>query len=66
MTRTEAFATCPADSYVEYYGGEWLIVPFTPVAQPQFFTCTPNTLHTGCEHDTGYCAVAIQTRSNVN
>lgn len=43
MTRTEAFENCPSDSYVEYYGGLWLIVPFTPVVQPEFFTCTPNS-----------------------
>ena len=41
MTREEAFAACPADSYVEFYGGQWLVVPFEPVVQPAFFTCTP-------------------------
>lgn len=41
MTRSQAFAKCPADSYVEYYGGEWLIVPLEPVVQPEFFTCIP-------------------------
>lgn len=41
MTRTEAFATCPADSYVEYYSGQWLVVPLAPVVQPAFFVCTP-------------------------
>jgi hypothetical protein len=41
MTREEAFAQCPADSYVEYYGGQWLIVPFTPVTQPAFFALVP-------------------------
>ena len=46
MTRNEAFATCPTDSYVEYYGGQWLVVPFAPVVQPAFFTCTPGQLTT--------------------
>jgi hypothetical protein len=41
MTREEAFFRCPADAYVEYYGGEWLIVPFAPVQQPSFFVCRP-------------------------
>ena len=41
MTREEAFTNCPADSYVEFYSGEWLIVPFAPVIQPKFFTCHP-------------------------
>ena len=41
MTRDEAFANCPADHYVEFYGGRWLIVPFAPVIQPEFFHCTP-------------------------
>lgn len=42
MERSEAFASCPSDSYVEYYGGLWLIVPFEPVVQPAFFSCIPN------------------------
>lgn len=41
MTREEAFARCPSDSYVELYGKQWLIIPFAPVTQPQFFVCTP-------------------------
>jgi hypothetical protein len=41
MTREEAYAKCPADSYVELYGGQWLIVPFTPVEQPRFFELVP-------------------------
>lgn len=41
MTREEAFAKCPADSYVEFYGNRWLIVPFAPVTQPSFFACSP-------------------------
>lgn len=41
MTREEAFAACTPDSYVEFYGGRWLVVPFAPVVQPVFFTCTP-------------------------
>ncbi|YCK79641.1 hypothetical protein M1D89_00985 (plasmid) [Arthrobacter sp. D3-18] len=41
MTREEAFVSCPADSYVEFYGGEWLIVPYKPVMQPRFFICHP-------------------------
>lgn len=44
MTREEAFAACPADSYVEFYGGRWLVVPFEPVVQPAFFNCTPRTV----------------------
>ncbi len=24
MTREEAFANCPSDSYVEFYGNQWL------------------------------------------
>ena len=41
MTRDEAFANCPADAYVEFYGGRWIIVPLAPVIQPEFFNCTP-------------------------
>jgi hypothetical protein len=41
MTRDEAFDNCPADSYVELYGNQWLVVPFAPVEQPTFFVCTP-------------------------
>ena len=41
MTREEAYAGCPSDSYVEFYGGQWLVVPFAPVQQPAFFTCLP-------------------------
>jgi hypothetical protein len=41
MTREEAYSRCPADSYVEYYGSQWLIVPFAPVEQPRFFVCRP-------------------------
>ena len=41
MTREEAFASCTPDSYVEFYGGRWLVVPFAPVTRPPFFTCTP-------------------------
>ena len=41
MTREEAYAGCPSDSYVEFYGGQWLVVPFAPVEQPAFFTCLP-------------------------
>lgn len=41
MTRDEAFTSCPAGSYVEFYAGQWLVVPFQPVTQPAFFTCTP-------------------------
>lgn len=46
MSREEAFAACPADSYVEFYGGRWMVVPFAPVAQPPFFTCIPNSTRT--------------------
>lgn len=45
MTRDEAYANCPDDSYVELYGNQWLIVPFAPIEQPRFFICTPG--HTG-------------------
>ncbi|UZX03260.1 hypothetical protein F8G81_12065 [Arthrobacter sp. CDRTa11] len=41
MTREEAYLLCPEDSYVEYYGNQWLIVPFEPVEQPHFFVCRP-------------------------
>lgn len=41
MTREEAYARCPDDSYVEQYGRQWLIVPFAPIEQPRFFVCTP-------------------------
>lgn len=41
MTREEAYAGCLSDSYVEFYGGQWLVVPFEPVEQPSFFTCLP-------------------------
>ena len=44
MTRDEAYAACPADAYVEFYGGRWLIVPLAEVIQPNFFTCTPNEM----------------------
>jgi roadblock/LC7 domain-containing protein len=43
MTREQAFSKCPADSYVEYYGEEWLIVPYEPVKQPEFFVCHPGS-----------------------
>jgi hypothetical protein len=42
MTREEAYSRCPADSYVEYYGRQWLIVPLAPVEQPRFFVCSPD------------------------
>lgn len=41
MTREEAYAGCPSDSYVEFYGGRWLTIPFAPIEQPAFFTCLP-------------------------
>jgi hypothetical protein len=44
MTREEAFARCNPDSYVEFYGGRWLVVPLAPVEQPLFFNCSPKTL----------------------
>jgi hypothetical protein len=44
MTREEAFARCTSDSYVEFYGGRWLVVPFAQVEQPAFFVCSPVTL----------------------
>jgi len=44
MTRDEAYSTCPTDSYVEFYAGQWLVVPFAPVSQPAFFVCTPGKL----------------------
>lgn len=43
MTREEAYAGCPSDSYVEFYGGRWLMVPYAPVEQPGFSTCLPIT-----------------------
>ncbi|MDQ0029908.1 hypothetical protein J2S89_001730 [Arthrobacter bambusae] len=43
MTREEAYAKCPVDSYVELYGGQWLVVPFAPVDQPPFFSCLPKS-----------------------
>jgi hypothetical protein len=44
MTREEAFAKCTSDSYVEFYGGRWLVVPFAQVEQPRFFVCSPQAL----------------------
>lgn len=44
MTREEAFSVCPVDAYVEYYGSQWLIVPFALVEQPPFFVCRPGEL----------------------
>lgn len=41
MTREEAYASCPSDSYVEFYADQWLVVPLAPVEQPSFFTCLP-------------------------
>lgn len=42
MTREQAHALCDtAESYVEFYAGEWLVVPYAAVTQPQFFTCVP-------------------------
>ncbi len=47
MTRDEAYARCPDDSYVELYGNQWLIVPFAPIEQPRFFVCTPGHASAG-------------------
>jgi len=47
MTRDEAYANCPDDSYVELYGNQWLIVPFAPIEQPRFFICTPGHTSVG-------------------
>jgi len=44
LSREEAFAACTPDSYVEFYGGRWMVVPYAPVTQPQFFNCTPGRL----------------------
>ena len=44
MTREEAYARCAPDSYVEFYGGRWLVVPFAQVEQPRFFVCAPQAL----------------------
>lgn len=44
MTREEAYAWCSADSYVEFYAGRWIIVPFAPVEQPHFFFCSPEAI----------------------
>ena len=40
MTREEAYARCSSDSYVEFYGGQWLIVPFA-LSSHHFFICLP-------------------------
>lgn len=40
-TRDQAVASCNSDSYVEFYGGQWLVVPYAPVEQPKFFRCIP-------------------------
>jgi hypothetical protein len=47
MTREEAFAGCPSDAYVEFYSGQWLVVPFAPVEQPPFFVCLPSNGRVG-------------------
>jgi hypothetical protein len=39
MTREEAFTSCPSDSYVEFYGNQWLIIPFEGL-YTAFFDCT--------------------------
>jgi hypothetical protein len=44
VTREESFAACTPDSYVEFYGGRWLVVPLQPVTQPAFFQCTPRRI----------------------
>ncbi len=44
MTREEAYALCPLGSYVELYGGQWLVIPLEPVQQPSFFTCLPGSI----------------------
>ncbi|MEW1822280.1 hypothetical protein AB0323_16070 [Arthrobacter sp. NPDC080031] len=44
MTREEAFAKCNPESYVEFYAGRWLVVPFAQVEQPPFFVCAPQSL----------------------
>lgn len=44
MTREEAYACCPSDSYVEFYAGRWLVVPLAPVRQPAFFVCLPGNV----------------------
>jgi hypothetical protein len=41
MTRDEAFAQCPSDSYVEFYANQWLVIPLAPIDQTKFFTCQP-------------------------
>lgn len=46
MTREEAYAQCTPDSYVEFYGGRWIVVPFAQVEQPPFFFCSPPALKT--------------------
>jgi hypothetical protein len=43
MNREEAFAACTPDSYVEFYGGRWLVIPIEPVVQPAFFNCKPRS-----------------------
>jgi hypothetical protein len=65
MTREEAFARCPADSYVEYYGNQWLVIPFARVVQPEFFDCTPGlrlTLGPDARHGGQTAAYGNQSR----
>lgn len=45
MPREKGFTHCRSNSYVEFYGNQWLIIPFAPVAQPHFFVCTPGPAH---------------------
>ena len=44
MTRDQAYAQCTPDSYVEFYAGQWLVIPYMPVVQPAFFSCAPGQL----------------------
>lgn len=50
MTREEAYAKCPSDSYVELYGGQWLVVPFAPVEQPPLFHMPARAAHRSTRH----------------
>jgi hypothetical protein len=43
-TRDAALAVLTPDCYVEYYAGQWLVVSFTPVTQPPFFSLSPRSL----------------------
>lgn len=43
-TRAEAVAACTSETYVEFYGGRWVVVPLALVVQPAFFNCIPGKI----------------------